>query len=375
MFFENQSNQNKEQYEQFLKVAWCLSNLFSDSEVPYLYYRVAEKVFCRSFQAEDLSRSDVSSDAKKWLVGIWLKTFLIWNNKTFQKVAEFNNDRKTYSDLSNIDLVRKVSELRNIRIDFTEKTHWLESSLYHCIVRDSWVFKVFEEPMHKVDVDNIRNVKNTWSSIVFNDGISEYSFLLSKSTLTKRFITNTFIHQFSIDILENPLEELDKLFSLDKRLIFEKDKRIKQTIYLPLYSKWQKVFEKSWLNSRNASQEKRKRDYNEVYIHIPVDIHNNFPHFFPDRETPFDLKLPNWDIMQSKVCQDGWKALMSYSNKELWKRILRDVLWLEEGELLTYEKLQILGIDSVRIDKISSSLFEINFSKIWSYERFMNLNQ
>jgi hypothetical protein len=70
MFFNNQTNDQKKEYQDFLKIAGCLSNMFSDSEVPYLYYRVAEKVFCRSFAAEDLSRSDVSADAKKDSVGI-----------------------------------------------------------------------------------------------------------------------------------------------------------------------------------------------------------------------------------------------------------------------------------------------------------------
>lgn len=61
---------------------------------------------------------------------------------------------------------------------------------------------------------------------------------------------------------------------------------------------------------------------------------------------------------------------MSQSNKELGKWVLRDVLKLKEGELLTYDKLQTIGIDSVRIDKISDSEFEINFAKIGSYENF-----
>ncbi len=76
--------------------------------------------------------------------------------------------------------------------------------------------------------------------------------------------------------------------------------------------------------------------------------------------------------MQSKICQDGGKALMSYSNRELGQWLLRDVLKLKEGELLTYEKFQIIGIDSVRIDKIDNSNFEINFAKIGSYEKFEN---
>jgi len=77
--------------------------------------------------------------------------------------------------------------------------------------------------------------------------------------------------------------------------------------------------------------------------------------------------------MQSKICQDGGKALMSYSNRELGQWILRDVLKLDEGALLTYDKLQEVGIDSVRIDKINNSDFEISFTKIGSYEKFKNI--
>lgn len=370
MFFETQSEKQRQEYQDFLKIAGCLSNLFSDSKVPYLYYRVAEKVFCRAFEAEDLSRSDVSADAKKGILGIGLKTFLVGNNKTFQKVAEFNSDRPLYTDLKPHELIAKVSELRNTRIEFTENTHGLEKSLYHCVLRDSRKFKIFEESMDKVDIQNIRNVKANRSSITFDDGIHEYSFLLSKSTLTKRFTTDPIIYQFDVDILEDPLFELQKLLS-QKDLLLEKEKRIKQTVYLPLYGRDHTVFEKSGLNQWNAGGRARHAD--EVYIPIPAEIHKNFQGFFPDRDTPFSLKLPNGNIMQSKVCQDNNKSLMSYSNRELGKWILRDILKLKEGELLTYEKLQILGIDSVRIDKISNSEFEINFAKIGSYEQFRSM--
>ena len=40
-------------------------------------------------------------------------------------------------------------------------------------------------------------------------------------------------------------------------------------------------------------------------------------------------------------------------------------------KLATYEKLQLLGVDSVRIDKITDLEFEINFSKNGSYEKFI----
>lgn len=370
MFFQTQKPELQKEYERFLKIAGCLSNLFSESSVPYLYYRVAEKVFCRAFKAEDLSRSDVSVDAKKESLGIGLKTFLSNNNKTFQKVAEFNSDRKIYENLSPEKLIRKVAELRNTRIEFTKNVHALENSIYHCVIRDKGKFMIFEELMEPVDVVNIKNIKERKGSISFDDGKQEYSFLVSKSTLTKRFITKPISYEFDVDILADPLLELRKL--LEKTdLHFEKETKIKQTIYLPLYGRNQTVFEKSGLNQWNAGG--RDRHPNEVYIPIPSEIHKTFPGFFPSREISFDLKLPNGNKMQSKICQDGGKSLMSYSNRELGQWILRDVLKLKEGQILDYEKLQTIGIDSVRIDKIDDLNFEINFAKIGSYEQFKTL--
>lgn len=367
MFFENQSSEQKKEYQNFLRIAWCLSNLFSDSSIPYLYYRVAEKVFCRAFEAEDLSRSDVSADAKKEKLWIGLKTFLAGNHKTFQKVAEFNGDKSLYESLAPAELIEKISELRNTRIEFTENVHNLNESMYHCVIREPGRFLIYEESMDKIDIDNIKDIQvNKWS-IAFNDWKHDYSFLVSKSTLTKRFLTDPVIFNFPVEILENPLEELHKLL-VTKNIVIEEETRIKETIFLPLYGSDQTVFTKSGLNQWNAWG--RKRNANEVYIPISVEIHKNFPNFFPNRETPFSIKLPNGNIMKSKICQDWGKALMSCSNRELWQWLLRDVLKLNEWELLTYDKLENIGIDSVRIDKIDNENFEINFSAIWNYEDF-----
>lgn len=369
MFFEIQPSNERVEYENFLKIVWYLSNLFSDSDTPYLYYRVAEKIFCRSFWAQDLSRSDVSADAKKGNMWIGLKTFLASNNKSFQKVAEFNWDRSLYSHLPPHDLIIKVAELRNARINFTESTYSLSNSIYHCVLREPGVFKIFEESMDKIDIPNIRNIKANSSSISFNDGIHDYSFLLSKSTLTKRFVTTDILYSFNVPILEDPLQELDHLFSETQELLIQEDARIKETVYLPLYGGNKKVFERSWLNQWNADG--RPRNFNEVYVPIPKVVHQKAPDFFPDRNTPFTLKLPNNTEMIVKVCQAWNKALMSRSNKELGQWLLRDVLHLAEWELLTYEKLQMIWIDCVRIDKIDYSHFEINFAKIWTYEKFL----
>jgi len=111
---------------------------------------------------------------------------------------------------------------------------------------------------------------------------------------------------------------------------------------------------------------------NEVYIPIPSVIHQFFPEFFPSRDEYFDLILPDGNILVSKLCQENSKALMSQSNKALGKWLLRDVLSLEEGTLLTYDKLQTIGVDAVRIDKLSNNTFQINFSEIGSYDDFFD---
>lgn len=374
MFFNNQSLEQQEKYQKFLKIVGSLSNLYSDSKVPYLYYRIAEKLFCRAFEADDLSRGDVSADAKKSNTGIGLKTFLASNNKTFQKVAEFNVDMVSYIDLDDKRLIRKISELKNIRINFTKNTHQIQNFIYHCVLREESKFKIFESEMHLVDIKNIQDVKRSarGNTITFNDAINDYSFSLSKSTLSKRFITNSTLKEFDIEILKDPLFSLQECFAREKiEPILLTDARIKQTIYLPLYGRGMKVFERSGLNQWNAGG--RVRNKSEVYIPIPRIIYINYPNFFPSRQQPFSLKLPNNHTMKSKICQDGGKALMSYSNEELGQWILRDVLNLNDDELLTYEKLQILGIDSVRIDKINHLEFEINFAKTGSYEYFKEI--
>lgn len=85
---------------------------------------------------------------------------------------------------------------------------------------------------------------------------------------------------------------------------------------------------------------------------------------------PFHLLLPNGNKMDAKVCQENSKALMSNPNTALGKWILRDVLDLKEGELLTYEKLARIGLDSVVIYKSEDGKYDIDFARTGSYEEF-----
>ena len=363
MFFIKAPQAQQSKYIEYLTIIGGLSKLFSDNTSPYLYYRIAEMVFCRSFEATNFSRSDTSADAGIDSLGFGLKTFLDTKGASFQKVAEFSKFSKDIRKLTATeDIVTLVAKMRNERIDFAKNLHGLDSIVYHLVTRSDFKMSLSEEKMEYIDISSITKIIEKDNTILFNDGISNYSFSRSKNTLMKKFYSNPII-TFPVKIFEDPFSQLYKI-GLPELQETEKT----ESIFLPLYSpKTKQVEEKSGLNAWNAGG--RKRDLGEVYIPIPSWIHKHFPDFFPNPDISFDAKIENKKILKLKVCQSGGKALMSNPNNDLGQWLLRDVLKLKEGEKLTYRKLISIGIDSVEVVKTANK-FEIYFKKVGAYDTF-----
>ncbi len=379
MFFDSQTKEEQTKYELLLRIVAALSKLSAESStIPYLYYRMAENIFCRAFMAKNLSRSDISIDASKTNCGIGLKTFLHKNGHCLEKVAEFNKERHLYIDsISNPNnLILKIAEFRNKRLASTCGICSLptENLIYHCVTRADSSLYLHEEQMHFIDIENIKlyPTKKGSNTIYFTDGIEEYCFNLSKSTLFKRF-NITPIYTIPVKIFDDPFDLLEKYLSDE----FQEDlsNKVIDTTYLPLYSYKKRqvklVPPKSGLNQWNAGG--RKRNPNEVYIPIPVEIRRHKPNFFPSRDESFTLNLPNGSFKMAKICQDRGKALMTNPNEDLGKWILREVLNIEEGELVTYEMLEEIGIDSVQLNKFEDGTYEINFRELGTYETYCQL--
>lgn len=371
MFLEQQPQDQIAYYKRLLEAIASLSKLFSESPEPYLASRATESLFCKAFMAKNLSRSDVSADASKDRIGLGIKTFLSKNGKTLEKIAEFNGDHMLFESLLLEDKIRKIAQLRNERIETTKRIFGLDELIYHCITRKAGEIIVYETPAPLIDLAKIKNIKVKGGSIHFSDSSAEYSFNISKSTLYKRFITQNILFRIPVRILTDPFAEIEKLIS--DGLIFAPIK-VMPHVFLPLYSikstdgDIKKVAEKSGLNQWNANG--RRRDPNEIYIPVPVWIHRKFPNFFPARDKKFELGLPDRRSLNASLCQQGSKALMSNPNSDLGKWLLRDIMNLKERELLTYEKLQTIGLDSVVIYKIDSEHYDIDFARIGSYEKF-----
>ncbi|MCK4358973.1 MAG: restriction endonuclease [Candidatus Cloacimonetes bacterium] len=375
-FISQQNKDNINLYFSYLRAVCALSRLFGESNVPYVYYRISENIFCKSFNAQNLSRSDLAYDAKIGKVGIGLKTFISHRGKSLEKIAEFDKLSPELRELSITDLILKLSKLRNERIDFANRTYGLEKGIYHCVARKENLIQIFETDYDYIDSNSIKIIKRHKTSLHFTDGVNEYSFNFPKSTLFKRFYTPDNSIKIKIQILEDPYSAILELFQ--KGFVVRKIFEIpgKDFVILPLYSlilskdEEKIVPEKSGLNQWNAGG--RKRNLGEVYIPIPAIIRKSFPYFFPPKDKIFNLHVPTNEILSTKICQANNKALMTKPNKALSDWLLRKVLKLNEGELLTYDKLKILGIDSVRINKIDKNNYKIDFAKIGNFNEFID---
>jgi hypothetical protein len=366
--------ENNGNYLKLLSAVSKLSGLFSESSIPFINYRVAENIFCQSFNAGNLSRSDTAFDADYNSIGIGLKTFTCPTNNSTEKVAEFNSLSRVLSEFQGKDLAFKLAEFRNERIDLANRLYNIESSLYHIVARKNSELVLFETDYDKIDLNNIHSVKQNNASLQFEDGKNFYSFNYSKSTLFRKFYIPENAFRFPVEIIQDPYTLLLELFE-DKVLKPATDKLIRGVnfVVLPLYGikdKEKFVFEKSGLNQWNAGG--RKRDFGEVYIPIPIEIHRHFPDFFPPRDEPFELKIPTGEVFSAKVCQENSKALMTNPNKALSDWLLRKVFQIKEGELLTIEKMNELGFDSVIIYKYANGEYKIDKAKLDSYENFIN---
>ena len=384
--FINSWTSNKEYFD-MLSLMASLSNLFSESNVPFLDYRLAENLFCKYFNAINDARSCTAYDARIGNLGIGVKTFILPKECSTEKIAEFNKLKPTLEGLKGMALARKLSQYRNERMEYANQLFGIEESLYHIVGRKDGRLLVFNTDYSPIDIDNIQKVKDNSSSLSFWVGDDFYSFNKSKSVLMKKFTLPTQYKEVDVDIIDDPLELLSQLLSKqDIGITSTCTSKVKGVDYviLPLYSlrgKQKSVPERSGLNQWNARG--RARNENEVYIPIPHKIHDYYPDFFPTRDEPFILALPDGKTLSAKICQDGGKALMSNPNSALGEWVLRKVLKKPVGEIVTMDDLNALGIDSVYIektkdvDKDGQKIYKFIFtsSEYESYDAFIAQNE
>lgn len=382
MFYELQPQIQRENYKKMLSIVGSLTQLFSVSDCPYLAYRAHENIFCKYFEAENLARLDCSADAKKNRIGIGLKT---WTGQDDQKVAEFGKLRETFAGLAGLELVQKIAEYRNERIRVTKNLNGIDDMIYHVIKRVPGAMQVLECAFDYIDIDKISllsdrgNINNTY----FTDGRHTYHFSTSKNTLYMIFEDMELLDNFNVEIMDDPYTCLMNLMQCAiaetvaeytaPQPVVANENQICLRLYSTKPNGTKFVAEKSGLNQWNAGGRKRHPD--EVYIPYPAEDRERTRGFFPDRDTVFDLRMPDGTVIPAKVCQQDNKAIMSNPNKILGEWLLRNVFELPERTLVTYEMLERFGIDSVIFTKHGDLNYSVDFAEIGTYEQFNGIEE
>lgn len=118
----------------------------------------------------------------------------------------------------------------------------------------------------------------------------------------------------------------------------------------------------------------------ELYIPIPKSksFHENHPNFFCEgtgiltqnekgkwhcKENSFILVCePSGIEIECHIVQDSGKGIQSIEHQDiLGEWIIRNVFQLEEHEPLTYERLEELGINGIRLDKMNDGKIHLRF--------------
>lgn len=415
-----------DRYAELLRAVASLSRLYSDNEKAYIDSRFVEKLFVHTSGAKDLSRKDNSFDALIGNAGVGVKTFGITNlsSKKSEKIAEFTTlaSQGFFNGLNQEQLAHKTSEIRNARVktDAAEYDIQMDSSFYHCLLRTSEGAIIHEEPYSYINIEKLKPVDpNTFKEVdkfpdgigfpCFSDDENIYTYNTSKNVLFKRFDASTGLNSDLIPLViqDGVFEKLlcwfkglnkSKIeYSVEQTLpLYEVPATLKagvDYVILPLYSlshskrqskilgKNVKVLaEKSGINQWNAGG--RERKFGEAYIPIPMEIHHKYPNFFPSKDQPFNLRLPNSLDVSAKVCQQNSKALMSNPNHMICEWLFKsiDSMFSEvefekrfnDKRFYTYTDLEIAGKDSVKVVKIDAYNYSIEFMPIGAFESFMS---
>ena len=116
-----------------------------------------------------------------------------------------------------------------------------------------------------------------------------------------------------------------------------------------------------------------------VFISLPISWQIK-PNFFPSRDQKFLTKLPNNQVISTKVSQDGDKAFQSDPLTDLCMWLYRTIdLDLDKSrsrfqkkQIYTYADLERVGKDSVKIIKVKDKnyQYEMHTMLLDSFEEF-----
>lgn len=295
---------------------------------------------------------------------------------------------------------------------------------YLCPADDGTIF-VGETAYSQIDLSRLQLLVNGKKSVVFTDSRKVYKYTFADSTLHMNFdhrgsgksAGSDIVDKFAATYLTDPyralalmakpsilngsgLEQIATLPVSEPTTSSDTESHV-WTIYSP--RKYRdtpagEVHAKSGLNHwhagpKNPNHPESGRPIDEAYIPIPrsVKFHQEFPNFFgvdeygtpiskmvknnkgtwesvfPGRKNKerrsFELILkPSNTSIRAYLTESSNKAIMSLGKQtELGRWLLRDVMQLEVGEILTRSKLIEINIDAFKLTKLGNRRVSLEF--------------
>ncbi len=262
----------------------------------------------------------------------------IWDHTMFQEIVE-NNTRIT---------IKYQMELPGIH---TKIYHWYgninnKSITFIGSANFSWNgFRDQRELLCKVNYKNINDVFEVTNVINCTDQNVEYYINLHSIEIQRRFNNSAEDIQLNLNLAtENYFEtiSLHDLEYVDLKLLLKKDTEI---------------HERSGLNWG----QREGREPNQAYIPVPTTFNRVNPNFFPPLEQAFTMLTDDGQQLICKMAQQNRKAIHTTENNSIMGRYFRDRLGVPFGERVDVTDVLSYGRTSVRIFKINSETFFMDF--------------
>ncbi|MBF2092771.1 NgoFVII family restriction endonuclease, partial [Flavobacterium psychrophilum] len=212
------SEEQRNEYIQFLQVYGALSNLFRQKQgelIPYLDSKFQETVFAKIFKSQNVDIGNTPHDVLSIFgsdrIGIGLKTWMS-SKPSFQKVMQLKRYQNEINSISKSDfeaIAYKISEIKNekMRSDYKRLGLTEDKNIYHYVTRDEGSFNLNESSYLLIDTNNLRDFNSTSTSLSWSDGNKNYKFTFGDSQIWQKFDSSkqdTFkLKQFDVNIIQD----------------------------------------------------------------------------------------------------------------------------------------------------------------------------
>lgn len=132
------------------------------------------------------------------------------------------------------------------------------------------------------------------------------------------------------------------------------------TVMLPLV---QSIKEKGEVHNAAGLNwgQREGRNHDQAYIPVPKDVRE--ANFFPPRGEHFQIVTDDGESFIATIAQEGGKAIEIPNDNAILGKYFRKRLGKESGAFVSTQDLEDYGSNSVRISKIQSDLFKLDFRK------------